>query len=277
MGVSPVPAGLPPPGVDRARPMDLVGAPLPHPLLHRPGSPSGASPRRDRGQHRPSTVQRTGRVGEHQAASDHQNGVRVPRPPRAHRPGHARPGRAVPTTSRPDQDPHGLNIGARAPPSRSRPSLKEQVIFGRPPRRAYREPRPLARGKPRCARSPCDPLPPDENHGPVTDCPTEKITTVDQCLIMPPHPRMRQEGPFSPRPGRVREALQPQPAAPGPGSVTATPTGHRHRSCRVADAAKANPRRTDQRVSAGRIEPKEAAGHRRYGGIEPLHAFGRQS
>jgi hypothetical protein len=37
-----------------------------------------------------------------------------------------------------------------------------------------------------------DPLPPDKNHSPVTDCPTEKISTADKQQIMPPHPRMRQ-------------------------------------------------------------------------------------
>lgn len=43
-----------------------------------------------------------------------------------------------------------------------------------------------------CSFAAGDPMPTDENHGPVTDRPTEKISTIDYHLITPTHPRMCQ-------------------------------------------------------------------------------------
>jgi hypothetical protein len=65
------------------------------------------------------------------------------------------------------------------------------------------------------------------------------------------------------RPHRALDLSPPRP-----------PAGHRHRSCRTAaDTPKTDPRRADQRVRTSRVDHQEAAGHRRYGGIEPLQAY----
>lgn len=106
-------------------------------------------------------------------------------------------------------------------------------------------------------------------------CPTRTVGKNTRKRAHRPDAHLRSTTP-APCPGRVREALQPPPAAPGPGFVTATPTSRRHRSRPAApDTPKTHPRRADQRVRTSRVDHQKSAGHRSCQSFEPLQGNNR--
>ncbi len=78
----------------------FLGAPLPHPHVREAGQDRCCAPGWDRRGATARAVGRAGRVGQHQAAGADPDGVRVPLPRRADRPGDAERRRAVPESTR---------------------------------------------------------------------------------------------------------------------------------------------------------------------------------
>ncbi len=99
-------------GKDRARPMDRMGTPLPHPRVRASPTSHRHPPRRDRRRARHRPLPRPRRIHQHQDPTTHPHRVRVPRLPTPRRPRDARPRRTPTPPPRPNMT-HGNN--RRAP------------------------------------------------------------------------------------------------------------------------------------------------------------------
>ena len=82
--------------------LDRLSPPLPDPPLRQAPADHRRPPRHHPGLDRAPPVQRPDRVGQHKDPAHHSDGVRVRKPRRPHRPGHAQPRRPQARDSRPD-------------------------------------------------------------------------------------------------------------------------------------------------------------------------------
>jgi len=98
-------------GKQALRPVDLLGAALPHPSVRGAGQPHRATPPGHRRRPRPRPIPRTDRIHQHQNPTPDPDCVRIPLPRSTHRTGHARPRRTPTRPARPNQTPTDQSVG----------------------------------------------------------------------------------------------------------------------------------------------------------------------